>query len=226
MSEIPDPLKELFEKLKSEITSLHARWKIYRQLFAHSDERIRLLNRSASRFFLFIHEVLIDHVQLSIGKLTDRACTGRKENLSIYRLHEQVEQLDDADLSSKLKEILVDLCGQRSPKKSGKCEIIRTRRNKRIAHFDLNTSIQHGSDPLPGVSRQMIEDVLVLLRQYMNTIEGYYCQREHRYHDPIIGPDTEALVAVLKDGLEFRRLAIESLAKCYGLSDDDLGHDA
>ncbi len=39
MSEIPDPLKELFEKLKNEITSLHARWKIYRQLFAHSGER-------------------------------------------------------------------------------------------------------------------------------------------------------------------------------------------
>ncbi len=61
----------------------------------------------------------------------------------------------------------------------GKCDTIRTRRNKRIAHFDLNTSIQLRTDPLPGVSRQMIEDVLAGLRKYMNTIEGYYCQSEY-----------------------------------------------
>lgn len=223
MSEIPGPIKEVFEQLKNEITSLHARWKIYRQLFAHSDERIRLLNRTASTFFLFIHEVLIDYVQLSIGKLTDSSRTGKNRNLSLYRLHEQVHELGHENLSSKLNDILIDLCGDHNSKKFGKCEIIRTRRNKRIAHFDLNAAIPHGSDPLPGVSRQMIEDVLVLLRQYMNTIESYYCQHEHRYHDPIIGPyDTEALVAVLEDGLEFRRLEIASLAKCYGLSDQDL----
>jgi hypothetical protein len=220
MSEIPGPIKEVFGQLKSEITSLHARWKIYRQLFAHSDERSRLLNKTAPTFFFFIHEVLIDHIQLSIGKLTDSAHTGDKENLSLHRLHEQVEKLDDADLSSKLKEILVDLCGQRSPKKSGKCEIIRTRRNKRIAHFDLNTSIQHGSDPLPGVSRQMIEDVLALLRQYMNTIQGHYCNNAYLYNGPAVAPhDTETLVALLEDGLELRRSEIELLAQLYRLSE-------
>ncbi len=133
--------------------------------------------------------------------------------------------MHDENLSSKLESILVELCGDKASNKVGKCAPIKTHRNKRIAHFDLNTSIQHGADPLPGVTPQIIEDVLTLLRNYMNTIEGHYCQSEYRFHDPIIGPyDTEALVAVLGDGLEFRRLEIESLAKCYGLSDDDLGH--
>jgi hypothetical protein len=110
MSKIPDPLKEVFGQLKSEITSLHARWKIYRQLFALSDERSRLLNKTAPTFFFFIHEVLIDHIQLSIGKLTDPAGSRDKENLSLRMLHRQVIELHDENLSSKLESILVELC--------------------------------------------------------------------------------------------------------------------
>lgn len=222
--EIPESIKDVFAQLKNEITSLHARWKIYRQLFAHSDDRIRLLNRSAPTFFLLIHGVLIDEIQLSIGKLTDPAGIYKNENLSLKKLHEQVQKLGKDRLSSKLNDILVDLCGEHKQNIPGKCDTIRTRRNKRIAHFDLNTSIQLSTDPLPGVSRQMIEDVLASLRKYMNTIEGYYCQSEYRYHDPIIGPyDAEALVALLEYGLKFKHLEIESVKKRYGLNDEDFG---
>ena len=224
MNDMPESIKEIFDELKNEITSLHARWKIYRQLYGHSPDRIPLLNRCAPTFFFFIHGVLIDELQLSIGKLTDPARTGKNENLSLKKLHEQVKELGDEKLSSKLNDILVDLCGDHKPNKPGKCEAIRTRRHKRIAHFDLITSIQPGTDPLPGVSRQMIEDVLASLRKYMNTIEGYYCQSEYRYHDPIIGPyDAEALVALLEYGLKFKHLEIESVKKRYGLNDEDFG---
>jgi hypothetical protein len=220
VNKIPDPIKEVFAELRDAITSLHARWKIYRELFAHSEERTKLLKKSAPTFFVFIHEVLIDHIQLSIGKLTDPPGTGDKQNLSLRMLDRQVLELHDENLSSKLENILVDLCGGRVSKKAGKCAPIKTHRDKRIAHADLKTSIQHGSDPLPGVSRQMIEDVLVLLRNYMNAIEGHYCQSAYLYQNPMIGPyDTVALMTILKDGLEFRRLEVESLQKQYGLHD-------
>jgi hypothetical protein len=214
MNDIPEPIRDVFEQLKNEITSLHARWKIYRQLFAHSDERIRLLNTCAPTFFFFIHGVLIDEIQLSLGKLTDPARTGRFDNLSLKQLQKQVDDLGDQRLSTKLRDILLELCGDRNnPDTPGKCEAIKTRRDKRIAHLDLNSSIQLGGDPLPGISRQMIEDALGLVRKYMNTIEDHYCQSEYRYHDPIIGPyDGEALVACLRDGLDFRQLA-EKLGK-------------
>ena len=220
MNKIPDPIKEVFAELRDEITSLHARWKIYRELFAHSEERTKLLKKSAPTFFVFIHEVLIDHIQLSIGKLTDPPGTGDKQNLSLRMLHRQVLELHDENLSSKLESILVELCGDEASNKVGKCTPIKTHRNKRIAHFDYKTAIPHGIDPLPGVSRQMIEDVLLLMRDYMNTIERYFCQSAYLYQSPMIGPyDTEALLTILKDGLEFRRLEVESLQKQYGLSD-------
>lgn len=222
MNEIPDSIKHIFAQLKNEITSLHARWKIYSQLFAHSEERTKLLNRSAPTFFVFIHEVLIDHIQLAIGKLTDDPGTGDKQNLSLRMLDEHVKELKIDSLSAKLKDIRVDLFGADPPTNSLKCEAIRKHRNKRIAHFDYNTAISDAIETLPGVSRQMIEDVLFLMRNYMNTIEGYFCQSTYLYEDPMIGPyDTEALISILEDGLLFRGLEVESLEKKYELNNED-----
>lgn len=208
MNEMPESIEKIFDEIKNEVFWLHAQWKIYRQLFAHSAKRADLLNKCARVFFLTIHETLLDEIQLSLGKLTDPARTGRHENLSLLQLQERMENLGDQQLSSQLNEILVELCGDRNnPDNPGKCEPIRTRRNKRLAHFDLNTSLQLDEEPLPGVSRQMIEDVLSLVRRYMTTIGIRLCQTETNYEPVMAGEDGEALVACLKDALDFSELA-------------------
>jgi hypothetical protein len=208
MSDRPESINGIFDELKNEIMWLHAEWKIYRQLFAHNDKRIDLLNETAKDFFLVIHTVLINEIQLTLAKLCDTARTGKHENLSLAQLQERIEGLGDQGLSSRLNEILTKLCGDpKCPDKPGKCRAIRDRRHKRLAHFDLKTSIQPEADPLPGVSRQMIEDVLSLVREYMNTIGIHYSQTETNYQNPIMwGTDGDALVALLKDGLDFSEL--------------------
>ena len=209
MSDMPESIKDVFDELKNEILWLHAQWKIYRQLFAHSARRVDLLNRSARVFFIIVHATLLDEIQLSLGKLTDPARTGKHENLSLAQLQERVETLGDQALSSQLNEILVELCGDRNNlDKPGKCKAIRIRRNKRLAHFDLDTSLQLDAEPLPGISRQMIEDALSLIRKYMNTIGIRLSQTETAYERVTMsGDDGEALIAWLKDGLDFNELA-------------------
>ena len=211
MNDVPESIRDIFNKLRNEVTSLHARWKIYRQIFAHSDKRIALLNKCAPTFFFVIHGVFIDEIQLSLSRLTDSARTGKYEHLSLAQLQERVKSLGHDGLSSTLSDILVEIYGIRnSQDKPGKRKAIWTPRCKRLAHFDLDTSLNPDVDPLPGVSRQMIEDMLALVRKYMNTIEGYYCQSQYLYHDPIIGPhDGEALVAILKWGVRFHELSDE-----------------
>ncbi len=208
MSEMPESIEDIFDELKNEIFWLHAQWKIYRQIFAHNNKRIDLLNKTAKDFFLVIHAVLLNEIQISLGKLTDPARTGKYENLSLAQLQERIEALGDQEISSQLNEILAKICGDlNSRDKPGKCEAIRIRRNKRLVHFDLNTSLQLDADPLPGVSRQMIEDALSLVRKYMNTIGIHYSQTETNYQNPIMwGTDGDALVALLKDGLDFSEL--------------------
>jgi hypothetical protein len=198
MSNIPLNISEVFEELKTEITWLHGRWIIYRQLFGHSEKRIDLLNECASTFFYIIQDMLLDAVQVSLSKMTDPAQTGNFENLSIDQLQQRVETHGDPQLATSLRKL--------RDKLHDKCQPFRMWRNKRLAHLDLTTAMQSSSNPLPGISRQMIEDSLGILREYMNTIERYYSKSETGYEHFIMSSDGDFLISVLKYGLRYEEL--------------------
>lgn len=198
MSSPPEPIRDIFEELKNEVLWLHATWTVYRQLFATPGKRLDMLHRTAAAFFFMVHKLLLSDVQMSLTKLTDPAGKRTKKNLSLERLEKQVERHDRA-LSSELGKVRDEL--------NGKCEVFRTRRNKRLAHFDFDTAMKKGALPLPGVSRQMIEDALSLVREYMNTVERHYHQPSTRYQSPSMsGSDGHALVSMLKYGFRYLEL--------------------
>jgi hypothetical protein len=201
MNSLPTTIEELFEELRNEINWLHAKWIIYRELFDHSEERVDLLNECASAFFYIIERTILDEILLSLSKITDRARTGKYENLTFAQLQERIETLGEQQLSSQLHKLLDDL--------DNKCEAFRTHRHTRLAHLDLDTAIKGGAKQLPSVSRQMIEDALLLVREYMNTIERHYSQSETGYQYFIMHTGSEALVTMLKFGLRYYELARE-----------------
>jgi len=210
MSNMPESIKDLFEKLQNEILWLHTQWEIYRQLFDHSDKRILFLD-TCSSVFVVIHRVLVNEVQLSFSKLSDPARTRRDENLSLWQLQEQVKMLGDEGLSEQLRRKLDEI--------AEKFKVFRSRRNKRLAHFDLSTSLRPSLNPLPIVSQQMIEDALILVSEYMNTVEGHYCQRQCLYEHGIeLKRDADALVTILKFGFRFKELVRDGK-----IPDDELG---
>ena len=198
---IPANIEDIYQELQGEILWLHGRWIIYRQLFAQSEKRLDLLNACGASFFYVIEEVLHGDVLLSLCKLTDPASTrtraGNFDNLSLQQLHQQVEAVEP-HLAARLKKLLDTL--------DDKCRDFRAWRNKRLAHADLVTAMQSGVHPLPGISRQMIEDALTLIREYMNTIEGHYCNNRVAYNLFIMNKDGHALVSILIDGLRYREL--------------------
>ncbi|MBW2663781.1 MAG: hypothetical protein JRD93_17835 [Deltaproteobacteria bacterium] len=202
MSNIPSNVDEVFQELKTEVTWLHARWIMYRQLFAQSPKRIDLLNECASTFFYTIQDVLIGDVQIALSKLTDRARTGANENLSLEQLQKRVEKQGEPNLQPALRQILDEL--------KQKCLPFRTWRNKRLAHLDLTTAMKSTLNPLPGVSRQMIEEALDLVRRYLNAIQIHYEKSETGYeHFSMPASDGEALISMLKYGLRYEQLVQE-----------------
>ena len=66
-----------------------------------------------------------------------------------------------------------------------------------------------GASPLPGVSRQMIEDALISVRTYLNAIELHYRNSEVGYEHFIMTSDGEALLATLRAGLRYEELVQE-----------------
>ncbi len=211
MTLIPEEINEVYEELKTEITWLHARWIIYRQLFAESDKRVDLLNECASVFFYIIQDVLLEEVLVSLCKLTDPARSRRFENLSLKQLQSRLGAHGDQKLAARTRSILDEL--------HSKCEPFRVWRNKQLTHLDLTTAMKSSPDPLPGISRQMIEEALGLVRKYMNQIEGHYRNSEIGYEHFIMRSDGEALVAMLRYGLRY-----EELLKDRTISFDDWHH--
>lgn len=213
MTSIPKNIDEVYEELKTEITWLHGRWIVYRQLFAESEKRVDLLNECASAFFYIIQDVLLGEVQVSLSKLTDPARSRRFDNLSLEQLQARLATHGGQALAAQTRSVLDAL--------RLKCEPFRAWRNKRLAHLDLTTAMKSIPDPLPGISRQMIEEALALVREFMNKIEMHYRDSEVGYDHFIMQSDGEALVAMLRYGLRYEELLREET-----ISYDDWHHGA
>ena len=194
----PDEIADVFEELKTEVTWLHGRWIIYRQLYAESERRIDLLNESASTFFFILQDVLIGEIQVSLSKLTDPPRSGSHENLSLELLQQRLESTSNTELALSTRQTLNAL--------QHNCEPFRQWRNKKLAHLDLLTAMEASPNPLPGTSRQMIEDSLELVREYLNSIERSYCASETGYEHFIMQSDGDHLVALLRNGLRYEEL--------------------
>lgn len=208
---MPTEISSVYDELHSEVTWLHGRWICYRQLFAHSPKRIDLLNETASTFFYILQEVLLDEVQVTLSKLTDPARSGMHENLSLEQLQER--------LVAHAATSLVATCQLSLDLLHKQCEPFRTRRHKTLAHLDLQVALRTPATPLPDVSRQMIEDALLTLRNYLNVIELHFNGSEWGYEHFIMTSDGDALIANLRAGLRYEELVQESK-----LSYDDWRH--
>lgn len=198
-----DVTASVFAQIKHELTVIHYRWTLYRQIFGTNSARIDIANRTASNVFAELQWLLIDYMVLSLSKLTDPARTRGNDNLSFAYLIESVQNQGANELASELSLMLEQL--------HGKCEEFRTIRNKRIAHNDLVVALDDGSSPLPGVSREQIEQVLESARAITNKVELFFQDSQTLYQEIImpLSNDGRALLIWLQKGLAYEALEDE-----------------
>jgi len=193
---IPESLREIFRELSSAVVWLHGHWIIYRQLYAKSSERVELLNESAGTFFSLLQNILLHDTVLAIARLTDRSESRGRENLVLSQLVEKLDSSSYPDLMGRLKASLGAV--------DRKCEVFRKKRNRQVAHSDLMAALKVESEPLPGVSREMVEDALKAIRDYMNEFEVYFCKNTMIYEHFIMDSDGETLIWQLKRAADYR----------------------
>jgi hypothetical protein len=195
---MPESLRVHWDALDGEVIWLHGRWKVYRQLFGTSSERVDVLNQTSGTFFNIIQSVLMDSVQLTLSKLAERPRTSGQKNLTLASLIWDVEALGDAALGHALQDLLSAY--RRS------CAQLIHRRHKQLAHYDRATLLNQVSTPLPGPSRQEIEDALAVLRAFMNTLQRDFTQSETAYDHFVMTYDGDLLLSVLRQGLRYQEL--------------------
>jgi hypothetical protein len=214
---LPTNIVDVFKKISVDITWLHARWIIYKQLFGISQKRIDLLFSCAPAFFYLVHQILLDDMLLALNRLAEPADKPPHGNLSLEQI--AIRLRDDGH------KVLIDSLYEKLEVFREQCRPFAPHRHKRIAHRDLRISLNSDAEPLPGISRQMIDDALASVRDYMNTVEGHFCNSKTAYdYFGMIG-DADALISHLAEGLRY-----EELRRSGSLRFDDMNkskwHDA
>lgn len=201
---IPQQIGLFWPKLCEKVIDVHFDWKIFRQLYGQSPERIRLLNEAASQFFGRAQTIFLDNIQLELAKLNDRAETGGRENLTLKKLMRDLEKVPPGPPSAFLDEaerLRTEYCKN--------CRKIVRRRNRLIAHSDYDTALNRHAERLEGATHQEIEEALMALVSFMRHIEGQFEDSETIFDDPVLNDDGDSVVFLLKRGLRHQALEKE-----------------
>lgn len=204
-----EELKEVFDRIKHELTHLYMRWIIYKQLYGTNAYRLELLNKTTSNVFAELQWLVMDNMVLSLSKLTDPAKMRGNWNLSLKYLLDEIRKLNENKLTDELSSALDEL--------NDSIEHFRDIRNKRIAHNDLAVAIDNEASPLPGVSRNDITKALELVMNFLNKIEYHYFDSTTRYDMTILplANDGRALLIWLQKALAYEKLEDDGLIE-YG----------
>jgi len=192
----PPTIRQLWSGLDAEVTQLHARWIMYRQLYGTSKERVDLLNASAGSFFAALQDMWLHEVQLCLSKLDDPATSRFGANMTLKALHEGLVDAGEESAATKLHACV--------PQFTEACKKIRHRRNKWIAHYDRKTML--GEDPRMSASRAEVEAALEALRNAMNALRIHYSGNGCAYEHVSLQSDGDALIHCLKQGMRYGEL--------------------
>jgi hypothetical protein len=184
-------LGAVFYALYNELSWLHIRWRQYVQLFGEKPSRVDLLNRAAGLFFRVVQDGVWEDALLHLSRITDRPETGGRQNLTIQRLP---ALLTDSVLATEVQ-TLVDKAVTRSA-------FARDWRNRHIAHSDLALAIREGAKPLAAGSRKSVVEALDAIDAVLNRLEQQFRQSTIFFQGFDHPGDAEALLYIIRDGLE------------------------
>lgn len=176
-----------FFELYRKLVELHVIWQQYRQLFGTDGETVRLLNRTAGLFFKIVQDELWDSVLLGISRMTDPPATRGNKNLTIMSLPPLIE-------NDGLRSDLEKLCEAALTQ----AKFAREHRNKRIAHQDHDYLTDRSSNPLSGVSRSLVEDMLDSLRNVLNRLDLHFRDSTVMYQHLVDESGARVLVSKLR----------------------------
>lgn len=181
---IPENIREIFMWLCQDVAALQSKWDFYLKLYGN-EENTALLSELALWSFNIIEESLRSDMTMAICRLSDPPRSVSQENLSLATLFEKHPGI------SGLKNKLGDF--------QAACEPIRRWRNKRVGHNDLNTRIHPRGNPLPGITKNQIDDIIERASEILSDVASQYTGDDFRFY-AIGRGGAEDLIFWLKSG--------------------------
>jgi hypothetical protein len=188
---MPPRVKETFEALRYEVTWLHAKWAIYSQLFCRGEQQLAFLDSMTPGFFVVVRDSFENELIVGLCRVTEGSMIGRRQNLTLARLAEDLRCVECEDLRGRFESELL--------KVDEVCSPLRKLRNRRLAHSDYPTSLSKAADSLPDVAWHDIDNALAQVRGLLNMVEVYFLGSEFHYESFVELDDGEELVFYLRE---------------------------
>jgi hypothetical protein len=187
-------LGSLYHALWGELAWLNDKWAEYVELFGTKPSRIELINKAAGHFFRIVQDTLWEDTLLHIARLTDPPKSAGKDNLTICRLP---DLMDNESARHEVKE-LVSLA-------VAKADFCRDWRNRHIAHKDLRLALQDGAEPLKSASRARVAEMLTAFADVVNAVSVRYMSTTTSFEASGHWNGAASLLYVLDDGIRARK---------------------
>lgn len=186
-------LGSLYNLLYNETIWLHYKWTEFEELYGVNESRIKLMNQTAPFFFFIIQKVLWENILLGIARITDRSKIGDKKNISIQALPDLIENQELKEkIKIEIKEILL------------KTKFCRDWRNRWIAHYDYNLSLDSNAQPLETANRKLLKESLKQITAFINILHDHYFKSRLMLDYIKSDRGAHSLLHTLKDGLRER----------------------
>jgi hypothetical protein len=207
----PNGSGELAYWLWNDISLLHMNWNSYGQLFASDVETIDLLNSIAPPYFAMTERTLRRDTLLRICRILDPPFFGSDEdkpNASLSQLLIQVRGKLPTEILQEIESKISELRIVSKP--------IRDLRNKRFAHSDLKEVLKLREEPLPGVSRNLVEEVLAGIREIFNSLEDQFRDSATSFDFVSQLQGAKTLLFHLKRAIKYQEIEQLGLRNQYG----------
>ena len=141
--------------LRSELITLHLKWRQFVLLFAAGPERVAILNETAPFFFGIAQGVLWEDILLHIARLCDHPGERERSRFTIRRLPTVFSEISTLQAAVDTAE--------------STCAFVRHPRNNHIGHLNLDAALN--ADPVSMGNREQVEGALAALRAVFHAVE-------------------------------------------------------
>ena len=187
-------LGSIYHVLWNEVAWLYAKWEEYVELFGSKPSRIDIVNEAAGQFFRVVQDTLWEDTLLHIARLTDPPRSMSRDNLTVRRLPELIQ---DETVRAAVQAAIED-----AAHKSAFC---RDWRNRQIAHKDLKLALVSGAEPLQSASRALVAEAMESIANVLNTISLRMMDSTTSFEGIGSSSGALALLYVIDDGLKAKR---------------------
>lgn len=187
---MPATVKQIFDPLSDNVAWVFMEWKIFKQLFLHGRPRTQLLDDVGKGFFSVVQDLLRDSTFMTISRLTDPPGKVGRDNLTLKQLQKKIRNSGDSAFANSMNGDINQIETASAP--------IRTWRNKRLAHSDLQTALAFSSAPLPGVSTADVNAILDWIGNLMNRVARHFGENPCAYKAGYLQGDGNHIAFVLQ----------------------------